>query len=141
VKEPLREAINRGQRVEAVALALVAPDDPLLNQLRYGPWEIGQQFSNWVTALHLASARSGVEEFVEVVLAMINRDIFHGIWDFREITNRAVIERLQRDAEAVQHLKDKLTANPTESETASLPRYLMARERGTMTCTNGVGRC
>jgi hypothetical protein len=56
---------------------------------------------------------------------MINRDA-HRIWDFQEITNRAVVERLQRDSEAVRRLKDKLASNPTESETASLPRYLMA---------------
>jgi hypothetical protein len=56
---------------------------------------------------------------------MINRDA-HGIWNFQEITNRTVVERLQRDPEAVRRLKDKLASNPTESETASLPRYLMA---------------
>jgi hypothetical protein len=125
VKGRLREAIKRGQSAEVVALSLVEPNDPLLDQLRYGPGEIGQQFRDWVTALHLASARSGVEEFFEVALAMINRDA-HGIWDFQEITNRAVVERLQRDPEAVRCLKDKLASNPTVSETASLPRYLMA---------------
>ena len=36
-----------------------------------------------------------------------------------------MVERLQRDPEAIGRLKDKLLANPTESETASLPRYLM----------------
>src|SRR5262249_26209524 len=86
--------------------------------------EIGQLFSDWVTALHLASARSGAEEFVELMLAMINRNR-HGIWNFQEITNRAVVERLQRDSETIRGLKNKLSSNPTESETASLPRYLM----------------
>jgi hypothetical protein len=42
------------------------------------------------------------------------------------MTNRAVVERLQRDSEAVRRLKDKLASNPTENENASLPRYLMA---------------
>jgi CRP-like cAMP-binding protein len=125
VKERLREALKRGRSAEVVALALVEPNDPLFDQLRYGPREISQQFSDWVAALHLASARSGAEEFVEVALAMINRE-FHGIWNFQEITNRAVVERLQRDPETVRRLKDKLASNPTESETASLPRYLMA---------------
>jgi hypothetical protein len=125
VKQRLQELLKRGQSAEVVALALVEPNHPLLSQLRYGPREIGQLFSDWVTALHLASARSGAEEFVEVALAMINRDA-HGIWNFQEITNRAVVERLQRDLEAVRSLKDKLASNPTGSETASLPRYLMA---------------
>jgi hypothetical protein len=39
---------------------------PLLDQIPYGPKEIAQQVSDWVTALHLASARSGAEEFIEV---------------------------------------------------------------------------
>jgi hypothetical protein len=125
MKERLRDAIKRWQGAEVVALALVEPNDPLLDQLRYGSGEIGQGFSGWVTALHLASARSAAEEFVEMVLAMIHRKS-HGIWNFQEITNRSVVERLQRDPGAVQRFKDKLASNPTESETASLPRYLMA---------------
>ncbi|HEX9381949.1 MAG TPA: hypothetical protein VF908_00965, partial [Gemmatimonadaceae bacterium] len=83
------------------------------------------EFSNWVTALHLASARCCAKEFLEVALAMINRDA-HGIWTFQDVTNRAVVERLQRDPEAVRRFKDKLASNPTESETASLPHYLAA---------------
>jgi hypothetical protein len=125
VKEHLREAVERAQSPEIVALVLVEPNDPRLDQLRYRLREIGQRFSDWVTALHLASARSGAEEFAELTLAMINRNR-HGIWNFQEITNRAVVERLQRDSETVHRLKNKLSSNPTESETASLPRYLMA---------------
>jgi hypothetical protein len=125
VKERLREALERQDRAAVVALALIEPHDPLLDQIRYGPMEIGRQFSDWVTAVHFASARSGADEFVDVALAMINRDA-HGIWDFQEVTNRGIVERLQRDPEAVQCLKDKLASNATESEIGSLPRYLMA---------------
>ena len=125
VKERLREALKRGQSAEVVALVLVESNDPLLDQIPYGPMEIVQQFSDWVTALHLASARSGAEEFVEAMLAMVNRDA-HGIWNFQAIANRAVVERLQRDAEVVQRVKEKLASHPTESESASLPRYLVA---------------
>jgi hypothetical protein len=125
VKERLREVLERQDRAAVVALALIEPHDPLLDQIRYGPMEIGRQFSDWVTAVHLASARSGADEFVEVTLAMINRDA-HGIWDFQAVTNRGIVERLQRDPEAVQCLKDKLASNATESEIGSLPRYLMA---------------
>jgi hypothetical protein len=46
--------------------------------------------------------------------------------EFPDVTNRAVVERLQRDSDAVRRLKDKLASTPTESESASLPRYLMA---------------
>jgi hypothetical protein len=125
VKERLREALKRGQSAELVALALSEPNDPLLDQIPYGPSEIARQFSDWVTALLLASVRSKAEEFAEVVSAMINRDA-HGIWNFQDVINRAVVERLQRDPEAVQLFKDRLASNPTESEIASLPRYLVA---------------
>jgi hypothetical protein len=70
VKKRLQETLKRGQSAE---LVLVEPDDPLLDQIPYGPKEIAQQFSDWATALHLVSARSGAEEFVEVALATINQ--------------------------------------------------------------------
>jgi hypothetical protein len=124
VKQQLREAIERRHKAAVVSLVLVDANDPLFDRLR-GPKEICRQFSDWVIALHLASARSAAEEFVEVTLAMINRND-HGIWDFQEITNRAVVERLQRDPEAVRCLRDKLVSNATESEIGSLPSYLMA---------------
>jgi hypothetical protein len=125
VKERLREALKGRQSAGIVALVLVEPNDPLLDQIRYRPKEISQQFSDWVTAPHLASARSGAEEFAEVALAMINRDA-QGIWNFQDIANRAVTERLQRDVKVVRNLKDRLDSNPTESERASQRRYLMA---------------
>jgi hypothetical protein len=125
VKEGLREATKNRPETAIVALALVDPNDPLLDQLPYKPMGIARQYSDWVASLHLASARSGAEEFVEATLAMINRDA-HSIWNFQEITNRAVTERLQLDPVAVRRLKDKLASNPTESEITSLPRYLMA---------------
>ena len=86
MKERLREALKRGQS-EVVALVLVEPNDPLLDQIPYGPKEIAQQFSDWVMALHLAYARSGAEEFVEVGLAMINRAA-KGIWGHRQSCGR-----------------------------------------------------
>ena len=69
VKKRLQETLKRGQSAEIVALVLVEPNDPLLDQIPYGPKEIAQQFSD-------------SEEFVEVALAMINRDA-HGIWNFQ----------------------------------------------------------
>jgi hypothetical protein len=73
----------------------------------------------------LAANRSDSEEFVDIVLAMLNRSS-RGNWDFQEITNRPVIERLRRDTHAVQLLKDKLSSNATVSERATLPRYITA---------------
>lgn len=125
IRERLRQVLERARSDQVVALVLAEPNDPLLDQIPYAPIEIGQQFSDWVAALHLASARSGAEEFTEVVSAMINRRA-SGIWDFQDVTNRAVIERLQRDEGVVQCFKSKLAAHPMESERASLPRYLMS---------------
>ena len=77
--------------------------------------EIAKNYSDWVTAVHLAAVRSGAAEFVEVVLAMVNRNNFT-LWSFQDFINRAVIERLQHDTEVLRSLKDKLASNPTESE-------------------------
>ena len=56
---------------------------------------------------------------------MVNRRV-HGIWDVQDITNRAIVERLQRDPEAVQCFEERLATDPTENECASLPRFLAA---------------
>jgi hypothetical protein len=125
IKDRLREMSEQGHNEAIVALAFFEPNDPFLDRLRYGPKEIAQQFSDWTSAIHLAAVRSGADEFVELVLAMVNRDS-HDSWDFQDVMNRVIVERLQRDREAVEHLKHKLTSNPTENETASLPRYLVA---------------
>ncbi|SAL72411.1 NACHT domain protein [Caballeronia udeis] len=125
VREQLREAFARGRRHVIVALLLLGPGDPLFERIPHGPKDIIEHYRDWVVAVHLAAARSGADEFVEVVYAMVNRGE-HGIWDFQEITNRAVIERLQRDADVVQRFKTKLACGPSECEIASLPRYLMA---------------
>jgi energy-coupling factor transporter ATP-binding protein EcfA2 len=121
----LQELAKRPRRPEVVALLLSNPSDPLLDQIQWTSLEIGQQHSDWVTALHLAAVRSSPEDFVEVVLAMINRSI-HSNWDFQEIVNRAVVERLAGDAASVQLLKNQLLGAPTTSEMASLPQYLSA---------------
>jgi hypothetical protein len=125
VRARLQEALKRGHSAEIVALALLDPGNPFLNRLRFGPLAIGQQFSDWVAALHLASALSNAEDFFDVTLAMINRPS-RGIWNFQEVTNRAVVERLRRDPDAVRRFKDRLASTPEGSEIASLPRYLSA---------------
>lgn len=124
VKERLRRAVETRQEIAVVALALLDPCDPLLNQPQFEPMEIIRQHSDLVTSLHLASARYGAEAFSQITLAMINRSLHH-IWNFQEITNRAVTERLKRDCEATRCLKKILLSNPNENEIASIPRILM----------------
>jgi hypothetical protein len=118
----LQNALKRGQRPEVVALSLLAPTDPLLDQIRIDPMNIGRRHADWVTALHLSSARSRPEEFIQVVLAMIARPN-RSNWDFQEVANRAVVERLARDADAVALLKKRLIETSDASEIASLPQY------------------
>ena len=120
-----QNALKRGQRPEVVALSLLAPTDPLLDQIQIDPMDIGRRHGDWVTALHLSSARSRPEEFIEVVLAMIARPS-RSNWDFQEVANRAVVERLARDADALALLKKRLMETSDVSEIASLPRYLSA---------------
>ncbi len=121
----LQELFKRGRRPEVVALLLSNPSDPLLGQIQRTPLELGETHSDWVTAAHLAAAVSSPADFVAVMLAMINRPT-HSNWDFQEIVNRAVVERLARDLASVEVLKGQLLGAPTTSEMASLPRYLSA---------------
>ena len=124
VAERVRQAFNsRASTLELVALTLLAPSDPLPKRIRPPTREIGPQFSDWVAATHLASVQSEPDEFVEVVVDMINRDS-HGMWFFQDISNRAVVSRLRRDPVAVQRIRERLERNPTENEVASLPRLL-----------------
>jgi hypothetical protein len=121
----LRETLKRGHSAEIVALSLFSPDDPLLDQIQAVPMAIGQQYGDWVAALPVAAARSDAKDFVALISAMIDRPS-HGIWSFQDITNRAVVERLRRDPDAVRLVKDRLAGSPSASEVASLPRYLSA---------------
>ena len=124
VVERMRQAFNSSpSTVELVALTLLAPSDPLLRSFRPPAPETDPPFSHWVAATHLASVRSEPEEFVKVVLDMINHHS-HGIWDFQNISNRAVVARLRCDPLSVQRIKERLACNPTENEVASLPRLL-----------------
>ena len=121
----LQDVLKRGQRPEVVALSLLAPTDPLLDQIQIDPMDIGRRHADWVTALHLSSVRSRAEDFIEVVLAMIARPS-RSNWDFQEFANRAIVERLAGDADAVALLKKRLIETSDASEIASLPRYLSA---------------
>jgi hypothetical protein len=119
----LRETLKRGKSAEAVALTLFSPRDPFLDRIQNTPMEIGQQYSEWGAALHLAAARSNAKDFAAVTSAMINRPT-QDIWNFQEVTNRAVMERLRRDPDAVGLFNDWLSGSPGPSEIASLPRFL-----------------
>ena len=121
----VQNALKRGQRPEVVALSLLVPSDALLGQIEIAPIDIGQQHSDWVTAVHLSAARSSPDDFARVVLAMISRPSRTN-WDFQEVVNRAVVERLGRDGAAAGLLKSRLMESSDPSEIASLPRYLSA---------------
>jgi hypothetical protein len=124
VRDRLREGVTREQGPDGlIALALFSPADEMLKDLRSTPLEIGVRYRDWTCAVHLAGARSDVAAFGEVVCAMVNRDS-HNLWDFQEVTNAAVIERLQMDSLAARHLMVGLARQATENERASIPRYL-----------------
>jgi hypothetical protein len=126
VLEELQAAFRlQAQQIEAVALVLYQPSDPLLDSLP-SPKAIWDRYSDRVAALHLASARSEPQEFTELLMNVINRPIVTNIWDFQDLTNRAVLARLRRDSDVTQRVRDTLLGTPTASELASLPRYLLA---------------
>jgi hypothetical protein len=120
-----QDALKRGRQPEVVALSLLTPSDALLDQIEIAPIDIGRRHYDWVTAVHLSAARGSPDDFAEVVLAMISRPS-HTNWDFQEVINRAVVERLGRDGAAAALLKSRLMESSDPSEIASLPRYLSA---------------
>jgi len=82
-----------------VALSLLARFDACWNQIEIAPIDIGQQHSDWVTAVHCQRREAAPDDFAQVVLAMISRPSRTN-WDFQEVVNRAVVERLGRDGAA-----------------------------------------
>lgn len=124
VIDHVREAfIRHSYTAELVALTLLDPSDSRLRTIPHRPTEIAERFSDWVAATHFANVCIEVDEFINVLLRMINRES-RRIWDFQDICNRAIADRLRRDVVAVQGVRDKLESNPTEHEIASLPRLL-----------------
>jgi len=127
VLEFLRQTFTEHpKRVQLIALTLFQPGDPLLDRIQLTPKEIWEQHADRVVAMHVASARSQVQDFTEFLLDMINCSAAADMWRFQDITNRAVLARLRRDEEVTQGLRDVLMRTPTASELASLPRYLLA---------------
>ena len=125
IRAQLEEALKFKQSTAIVAFCLLDPENPLLSEIEAKPIEIGEKFFDWVTAVHLASVKSDPEEFVAVLLAMLNRPVYQ-MWNFQEFTNRAVIERLKNDEAVAILVKKKMAEELTESEIASLPGYLSA---------------
>ena len=104
-----------------VAISLICPHDSLLDHIDLTALTIGRQ--RWVAALHLSAVKSDPKEFIATTFAMLNRKD-HVIWDFQDVINRAIVERLRRDSESVELMKNRLTESPSTSEIASLPRFL-----------------
>ncbi len=125
VLSSLHELATRGQFPSVIALSLLSPTNPLLDKIKLPPVELGRRNSDWVTAVHLASARSNPSEFVQVVFEMVARPV-RWIWDFQEFGNRVIVERIARDGDAAKLLKERLLKTSELNEIASLPRYLSA---------------
>ncbi len=107
----------------AMMLAIYNPEHHALGTLNVSPLELGTQHHSWAVACTVSSAKQNSAEFVEVLRAMINRDA-HSLWDFQAYTNIAVLERLSREPEALAIIVRALAGEVTNSEAASLPRYL-----------------
>lgn len=120
----LHDAFTKRRDAEnAMMLAIYNPEHHVFGSLNASPLELGIQHHSWAAACTVSAARQNNAEFVEVLRAMINRDA-HSLWDFQAYTNIAVLERLSRDPEAVEIIVRALAGEVTNSEAASLPRYL-----------------
>jgi hypothetical protein len=117
------EFIKRENGYRAMVLAIYDPGHDVFGKLEIPPLMLGTEHYQWAAACTISAGSQSSAEFIEVLRAMINRDT-HDLWDFQEYTNIAVLGRLARDPEAVKILMQELAGDVTNSEAASLPRYL-----------------
>jgi len=116
---------SRKNSESAMILAIYDPKHSAIEELKIQPLELATRYNSWAAACTISAARKNSAEFVEVLRMMINRDT-HSLWDFQTYTNVAVLERLSRDPETVEILVRTLAGELTNSEAASLPRYLVS---------------
>lgn len=117
----LKDAAVRGTSCAVTALAIIKPDEEELTKIQLPEKLDGS--NAWLYVMQVSSAVDETTKFAANVYSMLNR-IHRDNWDFQTFINKAVIERLQRDSLLVNEVTDRLYAQPTASEIASIPRYL-----------------
>lgn len=86
---------------------------------------LGRDFGDWTIATHIAACRANSGEFVALLEAMVTRKL-RTQFDAQKITNLAIQERLQRDAELAGLLGTYLRPDVNRSISGSFARYLAA---------------
>lgn len=108
----------------AVPLAVFAPHDQAL-KLPDDSSSLGQDFADWTVVVHLAAARSDAAAFCALVEAMVTRPM-RTQFDAQQITNLAVVERLQTDADLEAQFALRIVKEVHPSVSGSFARYLAA---------------
>jgi NACHT domain len=109
---------------ELEALALMEPNDPVLKP-EADSWGHSSPARSWAGCMIVLGACGTVDQFIAALLEMVNPEAPITM-ECQDIANRAVLERLQRDRQAVERVKETLLSQPTVSEIMSLSRYLSA---------------
>lgn len=91
----------------ALALAILAPEDPMLGERQIAIIDIGNEYHDWLSAVILSAHLDDAEEFCRVVYAMSERNVYPGRQGQETMTN-AIAERLARDAKAAAVLNQNL---------------------------------
>lgn len=107
------------------ALAIYAPETRLLDSITSRLSEAVEKYQAFCTPIIVAAAKSNCDDFLKLLSLMINRP-HHSTWDFQDRINSAVRGRIISDHEISKHIKQTLEKKPTESEIASLSRYLVS---------------
>lgn len=107
----------------AITLAVYSPHATELPVLT--AQNLGGNFGNWTIATYVAAWRADSHEFVALLEAMVTRE-FRTQFDAQKITNLAVQERLQHDAELEGLLSAYLRPDVDRSVSGSFARYLAA---------------
>ncbi|NMF98207.1 NACHT domain-containing protein [Aromatoleum toluolicum] len=108
----------------AIPLAIFAPDaEELPFPIEFDA--LGREFADWTVAVHVAACRADNATFCRLLAAMVTRR-WRSEFDAQQITNLAVEERLQRDAELEGMLSMRIGKDVNPSISGSFARYLAA---------------
>lgn len=108
----------------AIPLAIFAPDAEDLS-LSLDFEALGHDFADWTVAVHVAAFRADSSDFCKLLEAMVTRR-WHSQFDAQQITNVAIEERLQGDAELEGLLSARIVQGVHPSISGSFARYLAA---------------
>jgi hypothetical protein len=116
--------LDRRDLASTLILAVLAPEEPLLKNLRVTALQVGVDHNEWFAAVEMAARLEPAEKVVEMIHAVANRRI-QSRWG-RGLTIEALIDRTIRDAGTRALLRESLDTALTPSAFCATASILSA---------------